>query len=81
MGDRAELDTVLERWRKRGWDRNSVVADPQLRLDDPLHFDALVQGGPAAHKLGFRAIDTSDLGPRQNRSGFLKLSEGVRQGR
>ncbi|MCE9616039.1 MAG: right-handed parallel beta-helix repeat-containing protein [Lentisphaerae bacterium] len=56
-------DTLgLAVWRALGHDRHSVVADPKFR--DLAAFDFALAPDSPALALGFRPIDTSDVGPR-----------------
>jgi parallel beta-helix repeat protein len=48
-------------WQKRGFDRNSVVADP--RFVDPAHDNFALRPDSPALRLGFEPIDTSRVGP------------------
>jgi len=52
----------LEEWRKRGHDRQSVVADP--RFVDPAKDDFSLKPDSPALKLGIKPIDLSTVGPR-----------------
>jgi hypothetical protein len=52
----------LEQWRTSGRDLHSVVADPCFK--DLKNFDFTLAEDSPALKLGFRPIDTSDVGPR-----------------
>jgi len=52
----------LEEWRKMGQDVNSVIADPLFVNAEKRDF-RLKPESPAL-KLGFRPIDTSQVGPR-----------------
>jgi parallel beta-helix repeat protein len=47
-------------WRKRGFDRNSVIADPLFV--DPAHDNYALRPDSPAFKLGFEPIDTSTVG-------------------
>lgn len=47
-------------WQKRGFDRNSVIADP--RFVDALHDDYTLRPDSPALKLGCEPIDTSKVG-------------------
>jgi hypothetical protein len=51
-----------DEWLALGYDRHSVVADPRCRDLEGRHF-TLASDSPA-FALGFRPIDTSDVGPR-----------------
>ncbi len=51
-----------EEWRKLGHDWHSVIADPKFR--DPEHDDFTLEPDSPAWALGFKLIDTSDVGPR-----------------
>ncbi len=46
-----------------GWDRETVVANPRFR--DAKNFDFTLRKDSPAFKLGFKPIDTSDVGPRK----------------
>ena len=50
-------------WQKAGQDRHSVYADPLFK-DVATHDYTLLPDSPAL-KLGFRPIDTDDIGPRK----------------
>ena len=52
----------IESWRALGHDLNSLVADPQF-ADVPARDFGIAVTSPA-HRLGFRPIDVSDVGPR-----------------
>ena len=52
----------FEQWKKKGLDRNSLVADPLFV--DPDKGDFRLQPESPAFKLGFRPIDLSHVGPR-----------------
>lgn len=55
----------MDHWRTLGQDLHSIVADPQFRnLSD---FDFTLEMDSPAFTLGYRQIDDSDVGPRQNR--------------
>ena len=47
-------------WQERGFDRNSVIADP--RFLDPAKDDYALRPDSPAFALGFKAIDTSRIG-------------------
>lgn len=47
-------------WKKRGFDQNSLLADPQFV--DPAHDNYDLKPGSPAFKLGFKPIDTSKAG-------------------
>jgi hypothetical protein len=49
-------------WQARGYDRDSVIADPLFV--DAVHYDFRLRSGSPALKMGFRAIDWSGVGPR-----------------
>ncbi|MGC9455401.1 MAG: right-handed parallel beta-helix repeat-containing protein [Phycisphaerae bacterium] len=54
---------TLEQWRRRGNDRNSIIADPGFA--DPAEGDfRLSSDSPAVKLLGFEPIDASRAGPR-----------------
>jgi parallel beta-helix repeat protein len=52
----------LEQWRARGHDEHSVLADP--KFEDAAKADFRLQPGSPAVPLGFRSIDTSQVGVR-----------------
>ena len=52
-----------EEWKDLGNDLNSVVADPGLA--DPAHGDFTMPEDSPAFALGFKPIDMSDVGPRE----------------
>ncbi|MDI9446849.1 MAG: hypothetical protein QM844_22065, partial [Planctomycetota bacterium] len=47
-------------WQERGFDRNSVIADP--RFLDPAKDDYALRPDSPAFALGFQAIDTRRVG-------------------
>jgi parallel beta-helix repeat protein len=49
-------------WQKRGQDVHSIIANPLFA--DPQHGDFSLESGSPAAKVGFRAIDLSNIGPR-----------------
>ena len=53
---------TLAKWRERGHDRNSIVADPLFAA--PRQNDFRLQSNSPAFKLGFKAIDVSRVGVR-----------------
>jgi hypothetical protein len=53
----------LEKWRERGHDKNSIIADPQFVAPEKNDF-RLKKGSPAL-KPGFQPIDLSGVGPRK----------------
>jgi parallel beta-helix repeat protein len=55
----------LADWRKRGFDRESIVADP--RFVDPAHDNYALRPDSPAFKLGFEAIDTGKVGLARDR--------------
>jgi hypothetical protein len=55
--------TSLADWQKRGFDRNSAVADPLFV--DPARDDYTLRPDSPAFKLGFEPIDTSKVGLRR----------------
>jgi hypothetical protein len=55
----------LADWQKRGFDRNSVLADP--RFVDPAHDNYTLRPDSPAWKLGFQPIDTSTVGLLRDR--------------
>lgn len=52
-------------WQKRGFDRNSVIADPQFV--DPAHDNYTLRPDSPAFQLGFEPIDTSTVGLLRDR--------------
>jgi hypothetical protein len=52
----------LEEWRKRGHDKNSILADPQFVSTE--RNDYHVRRGSPARKLGFSEINLEQVGPR-----------------
>lgn len=52
-------------WQKRGFDRTSMISDPQFR--DPGHDDYTLRPDSPAFKLGFEPIDTSTVGLLRDR--------------
>ena len=55
-------DVTLEKWRSRGHDLHSLIADPLFVA--PMKDDFRLKSGSPAFKLGFRPIDLSGIGPR-----------------
>lgn len=55
---------TLEKWRARGHDVNSIVADPQFV--DPAKFDFRLKPGGPAEKIGFQPIDLAGVGAKLN---------------
>ncbi len=55
-------DEAWDPWRARGFDRNSVVADPKFR--DPGRGDFRLPPGSPAAKIGFTGMDLRAAGPR-----------------
>jgi hypothetical protein len=55
-------DATLEKWRSRGHDLHSVIADPLFVA--PMKDDFRLKSGSPAFKLGFRPIDLRGVGPR-----------------
>ncbi len=53
----------LAEWQKRGLDVHSLVADPLFT--DPEHGDFTLKPGSPAAKIGFQAIDLSQVGRRK----------------
>jgi parallel beta-helix repeat protein len=53
----------LAEWQKRGQDVHSLVADPLFT--DPEHGDFTLKPGSTAAKIGFQAIDLSQVGRRK----------------
>lgn len=58
----ADTDMTLEDLRSCGIDEGSMTADPQFR--DAANYDFTLEKTSPALALGFRPIDTSDVGPR-----------------
>lgn len=52
----------FQQWQQRGMDNGSVVADPLFI--DPVYGDFRVSLKAPVDKIGFRPIDTSEVGPR-----------------
>jgi hypothetical protein len=61
-GRRTDVAVELEEWQQMGYDTHSIVADPSFK--DMLRYDYALNDDSPALKLGFRPIDTSDVGPR-----------------
>ncbi|NLF68314.1 MAG: hypothetical protein GX575_04580 [Candidatus Anammoximicrobium sp.] len=57
--------TTFADWQKRGFDRNSVIADPLFV--DPAHDNYTLRSESPAFKLGFEPIDTSRVGLLRDR--------------
>ncbi len=57
-----ERPFTLGAWRAAGFDRHSIIADP--RFKDVKKFDFTLPDDSPALALGFRPIDTADVGPR-----------------
>jgi parallel beta-helix repeat protein len=55
----------IDRWKALGHDRNSVLEDPLLK--DIKHPEEGLKSKSPAYKMGFRAIDTKNVGPRPAR--------------
>lgn len=55
----------LADWRKRGHDVHSVIADPMF--ENPGQYDFRLKNGSPALKMGFKPIDTSKVGVRQQK--------------
>lgn len=55
--------TIADIRKFTGWDDRSVVANPRFR--DAKNFDFTLRKDSPAFKLGFKPIDTSDVGPRK----------------
>ncbi len=53
----------FERWQELGYDRQSLVADPQCADPEALDF-TLSSDSPAITDLGFEPVDLSTVGPR-----------------
>jgi hypothetical protein len=60
------MSYTAEQWKAKGVDRHSLIADPMFR--DPQRGDFALCPASPAPALGFRAIDLSGVGPRQQRS-------------
>ena len=58
-------DLSLEKWRNRGQDIHSIIADPLFV--DPTKGDFSLQPNSPALKIGFEPIDVSSVGPRVTR--------------
>ena len=54
---------TLAEWRALGFDKESIVADPQFA--DAKRGDFRLKPGSPAEKIGFQAIDMSTVGPRK----------------
>lgn len=54
---------TFQDWKKRGFDQNSIIADPMF--NDPAKGDFSLKPDSPAFKLGFKAIDISKVGPRK----------------
>jgi len=52
----------IDDWRELGYDRHSVIAEPGL--EDPADLTSALRPDSPALTLGFRPIDSSDVGPR-----------------
>lgn len=52
----------LEDWRKRGFDKNSIIADPLFV--NPAKYDFRLKSDSPALKMGFHQIDMRDVGVR-----------------
>ena len=52
----------FDEWRALGYDLHSVMADPKFA--DPGNYDFTLADDSPAFTLGFKPIDTSDIGPR-----------------
>jgi hypothetical protein len=57
------LDFDFDQWKSKGLDRNSIVADPLFV--DPQKGDFRLRPESPAFRLGFRPIDLSSVGVRQ----------------
>jgi len=53
---------TFAQWQALGQDRHSLIADP--RFVDPADGNFSLKPGSPAFKIGFKPIDTSDVGPR-----------------
>ena len=58
-----ERMTTLEQIRSFGMDEDSIIADPKFK--DPANYDFTLEADSPAIALGFRPIDTSDVGIRK----------------
>ena len=56
---------TLAKWRERGHDANSVIADPMFV--DPAKGDFTLKPESPALKLGFRPISVAEVGPRKGK--------------
>ncbi|MFH0797550.1 MAG: right-handed parallel beta-helix repeat-containing protein [Candidatus Omnitrophota bacterium] len=52
-------------WQADGQDLHSIIADP--RFVDPEHGNFALAPGSPAYKIGFQAIETSQVGPRKSK--------------
>ncbi|OPZ83421.1 MAG: hypothetical protein BWY76_02283 [bacterium ADurb.Bin429] len=53
----------LAAWQAKGWDAHSAVADP--RFADAANLDFTLPADSPALKLGFQALELTDVGPRK----------------
>jgi len=60
--DLNQPDSALAAWRKLGYDAHGLAADPLFV--DPAHDDYRLRPESPALKLGFEALDLSQVGPR-----------------
>jgi len=56
-------DMTFDQWRAKGQDAHSIYADPGFA--DPKNGDFTMPPDSPAHKLGFRPIDMTTVGPRK----------------
>ena len=52
----------LEKWRKMGFDKSSIIADPLF--EDPANDDYRLRPESPAHELGFQPINIDRIGIR-----------------
>jgi len=57
---------TLEKWRVRGHDTNSIIADPLFVA--PEKYDFRLKRNSPALKLGFKRIDLSKVGVRSKKA-------------
>jgi hypothetical protein len=53
----------LEKWRERGHDRGSLIADPLFVC--PSHADFTLRPGSPAERIGFKPIDVKEIGRKK----------------
>ena len=64
--DKSKIDfkgDSFEEWKERGHDKGSRIADPKFK--DPGKGDFTLEEDSPAFKLGFKAIDLAQVGPRR----------------